>query len=87
MENLFGYKIPQGYNAKTEGLSIRYGSKKDHIITILDSEGQETPLLKMKNVYENKNSKKPIPYKVLPKDSNDKIKMKRILIIKKIKKH
>ena len=39
------------------------------------------------NDNENKNSKKPIPYKVLPKDSNDKIKMKRILIIKKIKKH
>ena len=74
LENLFGYKIPQGYNVKTEGLSIRYGSKKDHIIAILDSEGQETPLLKMENDYENKNIKKPIPDKVLPKDSNDKIK-------------
>ena len=74
MEKLSVYKIPQGFNVKTEGLSIRYGSKKDHIIAILDSAGQETPLLKMSNDYENNNNKKPIPDKVLPKDANDKIK-------------
>ena len=32
---------------KTEGLSIRYGSSSNHNITILDSAGQETPLLSM----------------------------------------
>ena len=74
LEKLSGYKIPQGFNVKTEGLSIRYGSKKDHIIAILDSAGQETPLLKMSNDYENNNNKKDIPDRVAQKDANDKIK-------------
>ena len=74
LEKLSGYKIPQGFNVKTEGLSIRYGTKKDHIIAILDSAGQETPLLKMNNDSENNSNKKPIIDKVILKDANDKIK-------------
>ena len=53
LEKLSGYQIPQGFNIKTEGLSIRYGANKDHIIAILDSAGQETPLLKMDKDYKN----------------------------------
>ena len=47
LEELSGYKIKKGFNVKTEGLSIRYGSSSNHNITILDSAGQETPLLSM----------------------------------------
>ena len=45
LEQLLGYNIPKGFNVKTEGLSIRYGSSADHNVTMLDSAGQETPLL------------------------------------------
>ena len=48
LEKLSGYEIPKGFNVKTIGLSIRYGTSKDHNVAILDSAGQETPLLKMK---------------------------------------
>ena len=47
LEKLSGYEIPKGFNVKTEGISIRYGTSKDHNVAILDSAGQETPLLKM----------------------------------------
>ena len=49
LEKLSGYEIPKGFNVKTVGLSIRYGTSKEHNVAILDSAGQETPLLKMKN--------------------------------------
>ena len=45
LEKLSGYIIPNGFNIKTIGLSIRYGSTLQHNIAILDSAGQETPLL------------------------------------------
>ena len=47
LEKLSGYDIPKGFNVKTEGLSIRYATRTDHNIAILDSAGQETPLLKI----------------------------------------
>ena len=47
LEKLSEYQIPKGFNVKTEGLSIRYGEEKDHRLAILDSAGQETPLLKI----------------------------------------
>ena len=53
LEKLSGYQIPKGFNIKTEGLSIRYGAQKNHIIAILDSAGQEAPLLKMDKYYKN----------------------------------
>ena len=49
LEKLSGYDIPKGFNVKTEGLSIRYGTSQEHNIAILDSAGQETPLLKVAN--------------------------------------
>ena len=49
LEKLSGYDIPKGFNIKTEGLSIRYGTSQEHNIAILDSAGQETPLLKVTN--------------------------------------
>ena len=39
------YEVPQGFTINTEGLSIRYGDRDDHCVAILDSAGQETPLL------------------------------------------
>ena len=47
LEKLSGYSIPKGFNVKTIGLSVRYGTTPDHNVAILDSAGQETPLLKM----------------------------------------
>ena len=49
LEKLSGYEIPKGFNIKTEGLSIRYGTSQEHNVAILDSAGQETPLLKVSN--------------------------------------
>lgn len=45
LEKLSNYDIPKGFNVKTEGLSIRYGTTEEHNVAILDSAGQETPLL------------------------------------------
>ena len=57
---LSDYKIEQGFTIRTEGLSIRYGEEENHCVAILDSAGQEMPLLnteikeyiiqKMKNI-------------------------------------
>ena len=47
LEKLSGYSIPKGFNVKTIGLSVRYGTTPEHNVAILDSAGQETPLLKM----------------------------------------
>jgi len=49
LEKLSEYEIPKGFNVKTEGLSIRYGESETHNLAILDSAGQETPLLKDEN--------------------------------------
>lgn len=49
LEKLSGYNIPKGFNIKTEGLSIRFGTSQEHNVAILDSAGQETPLLKVVN--------------------------------------
>ena len=65
LEKLSGYDIPKGFNIKTKGLSIRYGTNSDHNVAILDSAGQETPLLKVTNA--NK-----IDEKNLKGDINDK---------------
>ena len=43
-----------GYNVKTEGLSIIYGKTEKQLLAILDSAGQETPLLKQ-NKKDNSN--------------------------------
>jgi len=42
---LSNYPVPEGFNIKTEGISVRFGEKEDHCIAILDSAGQEVPLL------------------------------------------
>ena len=55
LEKISGYQIPKGFNVKTIGLSIRYGKTTEHNIAILDSAGQETPLLKMENIKNNEN--------------------------------
>ena len=47
LEKLSGYQIPKGFNVKTIGLSVRYGTTPEHNVAILDSAGQETPLLIM----------------------------------------
>ena len=70
---LSGYDIPKGYSIKTEGLSIRYGQTKEHNIAILDSAGQETPLLKDSSKEENKGIKyyTNIVYENLNNNSDD----------------
>ena len=42
---LTDYVVPQGFSIQTEGISVRFGDKADHCIAILDSAGQEVPLL------------------------------------------
>ena len=54
LKKLSEYKVPMGYNVKTEGLSIIYRKKEKKNLTILDSAGQETPLLVEKNCNNNK---------------------------------
>ena len=46
---LTDYKVPQGFSIKTEGISVCFGDKEDHCIAILDSAGQEVPLLQSAN--------------------------------------
>ena len=50
---LSGYEVPQGFSIKTEGISITLGEKDNHCLTILDSTGQEVPLLKVENEDDN----------------------------------
>ena len=50
LEKLSSYDIPKGFNIKTVGLSVRYGTSPAHNVAILDSAGQETPLLKMESL-------------------------------------
>ena len=52
------YNVPMGYNVKTEGLSIIYRKNEEKNLTILDSAGQETPLLVQHNKYYNKDNNK-----------------------------
>ena len=75
LEKLSEYEIPKGFNVKTEGLSIRYGESESHNLAILDSAGQETPLLKEGN-NENKENKEikssvSVNHKDTPKDLNE----------------
>ena len=42
---LSNYNVPQGFSIKTEGISVTFGDKDDHCIAIMDSAGQEVPLL------------------------------------------
>ena len=72
LEQLSGYKLKQGFNVKTEGLSIRYGREKEHIIAILDSAGQETPLLKMDKENNKDKNIKDETDEFSKKDANDK---------------
>ena len=52
LKKLSNYQVPMGFNVKTEGLSIIYGETPKQCLAILDSAGQETPLLS-----QNKNEK------------------------------
>ena len=63
LKKLSNYDIPMGFNVKTEGLSIIYGKTEKQNLAILDSAGQETPLL-----IENKKEKSTEGNK---KDSNE----------------
>ena len=49
LQKLSNYKIPEGFAIKTEGLSIKFSEIENKNIAILDSAGQETPLLEMKD--------------------------------------
>ena len=47
LEKLTKYNIPDGFDVTTKGLSCRYSSSEQGNVAILDSAGQETPLLRM----------------------------------------
>ena len=68
LEKLSKYNIPKGFNVKTEGLSIRYAIKENLNIAILDSAGQETPLLQMKK---DKYLKKDLKDNIFPDINNE----------------
>ena len=59
LAKLSGYQIKQGFSIKTEGISVKF-SKTDEddnkFLIILDSAGQEVPLLKVEN-FENNQKK------------------------------
>ena len=55
LKKLSDYNVPMGYNVKTEGLSIIYGKDEKQNLAILDSAGQETPLL-VQNENNNKDN-------------------------------
>ena len=46
LSKLTGYNIEHSFWLKTEGISVFYGDKYDHCLAILDSAGQDDPLLK-----------------------------------------
>ena len=45
LQKIAGIQLPSGYNVKTEGLSIKYPEIKEKNIILLDSAGQEAPLI------------------------------------------
>jgi hypothetical protein len=47
LQKLSDYYIPEGFSIKTEGLSIKYSKTENKNLAILDSAGEETPLLDM----------------------------------------
>ena len=51
LKKLSNYEVPMGFTVKTEGLSIIYGKTEKQCLAILDSAGQETPL-----IIQNKNN-------------------------------
>lgn len=50
LAKLSGYQIHQGFSLKTEGISVKFSDSKDYFLTILDSAGQEVPLLNSENI-------------------------------------
>ena len=72
LAKLSGYQIKQGFSIKTEGISVKF-SKTDEddnkFLIILDSAGQEVPLLKVEN-FEN-NQKKVIKENNEIKEKNE----------------
>ena len=56
LAKLSGYQIKQGFSLKTEGISVKFSKADDDdnkFLTILDSAGQEVPLLKEENIENN----------------------------------
>ena len=45
LQKIAGIQLPSGYNVKTEGLSIKYPEINEKNIILLDSAGQEAPLI------------------------------------------
>ena len=58
LKKLSQYEIPMGFNVKTEGLSIIYGETGKKNLAVLDSAGQETPLLKKDKIMKFKEDDK-----------------------------
>ena len=63
LSRLFKEKIPSGYSVLTEGLSIKIN--KDKFISLLDSAGLQTPLLKFEEIKNDENE-----YELLYRDKS-----------------
>ena len=63
LSRLFKEKIPSGYSVITEGLSIKIN--KDKFISLLDSAGLQTPLLKFEEIKNDENE-----YELLYRDKS-----------------
>ena len=80
---LSNYPVPEGFNIKTEGISVRFGEKEDHCIAILDSAGQKVPLLTREiNQQEIINEKENIQINEIKRIMIRKIKMEKKHLIK-----
>ena len=70
---LSNYNVPQGFVIKTEGISVTFGNKEDHCIAIMDSAGQEVPLLSdVANPKENINEEENIQKEEIKEDNEEK---------------
>ena len=53
LEKLSTYNIEQGFSIETKGISVKFSETDDNFLTILDSAGQEVPLLNSENIQNN----------------------------------
>ena len=75
---LSGYTVPQGFSIKTEGISVTFGDRDDHCVAILDSAGQEVPLLNNENNSRNELKENEIKDKNSIENEDNKIEINQI---------
>ena len=69
---LLDYNIPQGFSLKNEGISVAFGDKDDYCIAMMESAGQEVPLLSnVINPEEDINEEENIKLNEIKEDNNN----------------